>query len=1098
MDFQILGPLEVRDGSRPVAVPGPRVRALLARLAISAGTVVTQERLIDDLWGQPDAAKALQVTVGRLRRALGCPPDGGVLLTRPSGYLLDLRAEHVLDAAAFEAEFAEGRRELAADRPRVAVDRLDRALGRWRGLPLQEFVSAPWAQAEGHRLEQLRLDALETRAEAQLRLGAAAEVSGELQLLAQQVPGRERIHELLMLALYRSGRQLDALAAFQTARTHLIEEFGVEPGEQMRAVHAAILQQDPTLRDPPLAAAERAPRRLPRFLSSFVGRAAEIADVTRLLESERLLTLTGVGGIGKTRLAVEAAAEGADREVYFAGLAAVADAGLLGRTVLDALGQPEQPGRTALDVAADVLAAVPALVVLDNCEHLLDPAAVAVRELLERCPRLRVLATSRTALDVPGEYVWPVPPLSVAAPSGTAWSGTGESAANSDAVRLFAARARRVSPQFVLTAESARTVADICAAMDGLPLAIELAAARLRVLTLGQLAAGQADRLTLAGGGPRGGEPRQRTLRASIAWSEALLGPAERALLHRLAVFSGGATLEQVRAVCGDALVSAARVLDLLTALIDASLLSAVPVAGVMRYQLLETIRQYGLQQLDRDGLLAELQGRHLRSFTREADRYDDGRLVLTADVVASIDADYPNLLAAFETACGLGDVAAMRICLPLANYWVERGRQSEGADLLKRALAVARDELADPESMALKSLTLSGLALMRIHEGDLPAAARLGEQAAEMGAQAGDARAEALGLMRLGLCAGFGEPRRGAPLIRRAVALLIVADHPVTLAFARYCLVEILAQGGDWAVLRPALEACWSTAADLGHRTVLSWCLVHEGNRAELDGDLARLRGCGERVIRGQDDPLLNAAGTAAIAQAHVLAGEPGAARELLQAAIEPLVDRPGLALSVLMSALAGAELAEGDLDAARRACPDPREPNAVWFTTSVAHTRLRCALAEGDTETARAMAGLLRDLRAQLGNARAGALGDLGHARADLLDGDLDGARERQQASLAAFLREGCVLHVMDAVELGAAVAAEAGADHLAARLLAAVAAERERAGVVRVPPERGYWAGGGARLRDRLGPGAYADACRSGASLPFSVATALAREV
>ena len=1080
MFFRILGPLEVHDGSRQVDVDGPRVRALLARLLISAGIVVSQDRLIDDVWGHNGSPKALQVAVGRLRRALGCPLDRGILLTRPSGYLLDLRDEHELNATAFETQLGAGRRALAEDNSEIAVERLSAALGRWQGLPLQEFVSLPWAQAEGHRLEQLRFDALEARAEARLRLGASSELIGELQQLAQQAPGRERIHELLMLALYQSGRQVDALAAFQTARTHLVEEFGVEPGERMRDIHAAILAQHPSLRDARPVRTDRVPRRLPSFLTSFIGRAAEVADIIRLLEAERLLTLTGVGGSGKTRLAVEAASAVGDREVYFAGLAAVQDANLLGRAVLDALGRPEQPGRTPLDVAADVLAARPALVVLDNCEHLLDPAAAAIRELLERCPLLRVLATSRTALDVPGECVWPVPPLSLRA----------ENVADCDAVRLFADRARRVRPEFELTLESARTVADICDGMDGLPLAIELTAARVRVLSLGQIAAVQADRLSLAGGGPRGSEPRQRTLRALIAWSEALLGTAQRALLHRVAVFSGGATLDQVRAVCCDDLVPGDHILDLLTALIDGSLLTAVPVAGVMRYQMLETIRQYGLEQLTHDNMLEEIRRRHLREFTAQAGRYDDGRLVLTADVVARIDADYPNLMAAFEAGCQLGGTEAMRICVPLANYWIELGHQSEGFSLLEHALAAAPDEPS-----ALRSMTLSGLALMRIHQGDFADALRLGEQAAAMGAQAGDARAEALGLMRLGLCLGVGEPRKGAPLIRRAIQLLITAGHPVTLSFARYCLVEILAQSDDWAALRPALDACLSTASDLGHRTVLAWCWAHQGHRAELNGDLAALRAHGDRIVRGQNDPLVRAFGTAAIAQAHALAGEAAAGRQLIQEDLERLDDKPTMARVILLAALASVELASGDTAAARRACPDYRAPQAVWFVTWAAQTLMRSALAEADTGTARQMADALRAIGVQLGNARAGALGDLGHARADLLDGDLDSARKLQQAALASLVREGFALHAMDAVELGAAISAAAGQDYLATRLLAAVTAERKRAGLVRVPPECMYWDDITARLRERLGPGEYAAARRSGESLPFTEAIALA---
>src|SRR5512132_881103 len=566
MDFGILGPLEVRNGGGLVRVPGAKERALLADLLVHAGRVVAADRLVEDLWGdQPpgNPANTLQGRVSALRRALG-PAGAGLVVTRPPGYVLEVDAERV-DAGRFEGLVAAAGRATGAAAARL----LEQALGLWRGAALVEFADQPWAQVE-----------------ARLAGGGQAGVVAELEGLVAEHPTRERLRGLSMLALYRSGRQADALGVYQATRTVLAEELGIDPSPELQRLHQAILVQDPTL---DAAAPERdLPRHnLPERLTSLVGREQELRDVAKLVEQHRLVTVVGPGGAGKTSLAValaERLVAGHPDGVWLVELAALRDPALLAEVVAVTLGLGEEaagPG-IALPAPAERLATFAAdkamLLVLDNCEHLVGACAELVGRLLQAGPRVRVLATSREVLGVPGEVVWPIPPLAVPDPAEADAAGAGGQAAapevlvGYDAVRLFVERATSADPGFVLDATSGPAVAELCRRLDGLPLAIELAAARVRALPPVELAARLQDRFRLLAGGARTLDPRQQTLRATVDWSWELLKDPDRRLLRRLSVFSGGWTIAAAETVCAGDGLEPGDVLDGLFRLVDRSL----------------------------------------------------------------------------------------------------------------------------------------------------------------------------------------------------------------------------------------------------------------------------------------------------------------------------------------------------------------------------------------------------------------------------------------------------------------------------------------------------------------------------------------------
>jgi predicted ATPase/DNA-binding SARP family transcriptional activator/Flp pilus assembly protein TadD len=753
VEFRILGPLEVTDDDRPVAVAGAKPRALLATLLIRAGQTVSAERLIDELWDDdpPETAQnTLQVYVSQLRRALGAE----TIQRRSSGYALDVAREQI-DLARFEdlVESARGAE------PHVAAERLREALALWRGEP----------EVDGARLAELRLAALEARIDADLALGRHPELVPELQALVAEEPLRERLRAQLLLALYRDGRQADALAEYARARTTLVEELGVEPGLELQRAHRAVLEHSD---EAPLLAPATS---LPVPTTPLVGRQIELADVSALIAGgERLVTLTGPGGIGKTRLALEIA-RAADEHAMFVPLASVADASLVESAIQRALHTD--------DDLSEHLRARSAFLLLDNFEQVLD-AAPLVSSLLQAAPGLRVLVTSRSVLRVAGEREYEVPPLAAA-------------------TELFLQRASG-------EVDDLDAVQAICDRLDGLPLAIELAAARTKLLPPRKLLERLESRLELLTAGSRDAPERHRTMRATVDWSYRLLDSDEQVLFARLAVFSGGATVEEIEEVCnGD--------LDLLASLLDKSLLRRRGERVVM----LETLREYAGEQLRALGEEDVLRDRHLASFVRfaaEAEPHLDA-----ADQEAwyeRLEAELPNIRSALAHAIAKPDpAAAVELAGRLQRLWQVHGHLGEGEQWLAASLAAGET----PAEVAGKAW--NGLGIVRADRGDYDGARAAFEHALELRRTSGDELGIASTLNNLGALDLFREDYEGARRsYEQALAILRRNEYsPNLLAVLENIGVSALVRG-DAASSIAALEEGQALAIEHGeHRAASS-----------------------------------------------------------------------------------------------------------------------------------------------------------------------------------------------------------------------------------------------------------------------------------
>ena len=673
----ILGAFEVHDDDGgAVAVAGARLRALIARLALAGGQPVSTGALAEAVWDYAppaDVANALQTLVSRARRVLG---DAAAVEQSAAGYRLAVAPDDV-DALRFERLVAEGA--------------VAEALALWRGPALVD--AGDFAGPFARRLAELRLDAtvaLFTR-EAD---GGAARV-GELEALVAAHPLHEQLTGLLMRALAASGRQADALAAYEALRGRLADELGIDPGPRLQAVHLEVLRGEAAVAPAP---GTRVRTNLRAQLTSFVGRADEVKRVRQTLEHYRLVTLVGPGGAGKTRLAAEAAADVRDNMaadepdgIWIVELASVTDAADVPKAVLDAIGLresqrlPDSSGtqrvtsRDARTRLLEGLADTSALLVLDNCEHLIDACAHLADALLASSPRLRIIATSREPLGITGESLLVVPPLR-----------------EEPAVRLFADRAAAVSPDFTLDGETRPLVADIVTRLDGLPLAIELAAARLRTLPLAEVSRRLADRFRLLTGGSRTALPRHRTLRAVVEWSWELLDPAERLLAERFSVFPAGATPEAVTAVCADGELAGEEADELLSSLVDKSLLQ--PLADGTRLRMLETIREYGAEQLAGRGEVAELRRRHAAHYS--ALMHEAAPRLLTRDQLtwlAQLQADRGNILAALRYWCDTDDAnSALSLGVSLSVMAFLLGYDADVAEWISEAVAVPGE--ADPD----------------------------------------------------------------------------------------------------------------------------------------------------------------------------------------------------------------------------------------------------------------------------------------------------------------------------------------------------------------------------------------------------------------
>jgi predicted ATPase/DNA-binding SARP family transcriptional activator len=916
----ILGPLEAQRGDHRLALGGERVRALLARLALDADRAVPATALADAIWDGAlpgDEQHALQSLVSRLRGALG---EAGLVQPTGSGYRLAVDAEDV-DATRFARLAAEGASRLGAGDPSAASAVLSEALALWRGPALADLRLGSTLGAAAASLDALRVSARADRAQAEIELGRSAGLVAELEALAAEQPMHERIAGQLMQALCAAGRQADALAVYERVRRRLDAELGVSPSAELQEVHLAVVRGE-VAAPAPSAAVPRAPHsNLPVRLTSFVGRERDLTRVGELLRSHRLLTLVGAGGAGKTRLAEQLAHRAAGElgeGAWLVELAPVADGEAIVPAILASLGlrEVELIGARSSGASADALARLlelladrEALVVLDNCEHLLEPTAQVADRLLGACPRLRLLCTSREPLGITGEMIVPLSPLELPDRDVSA-----AQAMAVPAVRLFADRAAAASAGFLLDEDTVAGVVEVCRRVDGLPLAIELAAARLRSMTLPQLAARLDDRFRLLTGGSRTAMPRQRTLRAVVDWSWDLLDERERALLRRLAVFSGPVTLETAELVCAGGVLAASEVFDLLCALVDKSLLQ-ITSGESARYRLLETIREYGLERLREAGELEQLRETHSRHFAELA--LTAGPLLRGPDQLAwlaRLRAEHDDVLAALRYLGEAGEaVKVSEVVVALLWFWLLAGSRQEvvtwtsfaqsvpgEADPLDRALidgVHALSELVPGGSEGRDPWHLLGEVLERIEDADLSAH-------------------PLLAAVRPLLAITVGR-ERVTELLEGSVA------HPdpwvrATVPFVRVQLAE---NDGDLETMQAALDESLRAFGEIGDRWGLATTLSELSSLRIVAGDLD---GAEEALKRtrvlmtelGSDD----AGGMLRMRLADVRArrGDLEGARTMLAASLGER-ERFEEETAMIMGALAHLELRLGDLPRAR-----------------------------------------------------------------------------------------------------------------------------------------------------------------------------------
>ncbi len=918
MQIDLLGPLEVRDAAgQTVEVAGARLRTLLTRLALDAGRPVGTHLLVAAVWGdQPptDSNNALQTLVSRLRRTLG---DTGAIVQSQAGYRLAAEPADV-DAHRFERLAADGTRALHGGDHRSAGRLLADALGLWRGPALADAGTEALA-AFADRLEERRLAAVLDRIEADLELADPAVLVAELESLAAEHPLHERLAGQLMRALGSSGRQADALGVYERLRARLADELGVDPSADLQQVHVSLLRGELGSR-PERAASRRT--NLKAQLTSFVGREDDVARIAKSLEEHRLVTLVGPGGAGKTRLASEAAARIIDTAadgIWLVELAQVTTDSDVPQAVLNSLGMREtwlldrHAKLSALDALSRLvegLADTQALLILDNCEHVIDASARLADQLLAECPDLRVLTTSREPLNIFGELLLAVPPLGQ--PAATAAAAE---AMEYPAVRLFADRAAAVRPDFEVDDASVATVIEIVRRLDGLPLAIELAAARLRTLPLPDIAARLSDRFRLLTGGSRTALPRHRTLRAVVEWSWDLLTADERVLAEQLAVFPSGITIDSATAVTD---LPAAEVADLLASLVDKSLLHAVD--GGRRTRMLETIREYGAERLAERDELGRFRERHANHFAElmfEAEPHltTAGQLpwfALLAD-------ERENVIAALRFRCDAGDAdGALRLAISLGCYAMMLGNHAEISTWMSSALAVAgtpdpRIQLLARALLALNSAAVGGDGTP---ENGIEALGRLAHEL--IGVDVSDL--PLIGLLRAAVAFFAGE----AALAEQFIDEMLQGDDEWGRAAVRMFRANLAENEGDVARMRADTETALGEFRALGERWGLAGTLRSLGQLLTLDGRLDEAATAYEDALsyinelnsREDEGYLLGR-----LADVHLRRGDPERAREFVLRA-RRTADEHGAAWESLFTlAMLGAiEQQVGNAQEARR----------------------------------------------------------------------------------------------------------------------------------------------------------------------------------
>ena len=1003
MDIRILGPIEVRANGEALPLGGLRERALLALFALSPGQTISTDRLIDELWGEDlpaNPSNALQALVSRLRRAVG----SDAVVTRAPGYFLDVPPEAV-DATRFRAlvDAAGNETDLA-----VRSQLFGEALSLWRGPAFAEFPFEEFAQRESSTLEELRLAAIEGRIAADLESGGGAELVPELEQLVAAHPLRESLRVSQMLALYRAGRQAEALRAYTAARDVLGEELGIEPGPELQALEESILTQDASLH-PSQPDDTPAPRRaqLPARLASFVGREEEMAQVAAAFATSRLVTLTGTGGAGKTSLAIEV---GRSREaeysdgVWLVELAPVMDSALVANTLVTALhleqvadfGAGVSPDADPLVTVVEYLRARRTLLILDNCEHVIEAVAAVAETILLACPSVEVLATSRDRLGISGELLWRVPSLGI-------------SNGSSDAVKLFVERAQAVNPSFSPGLAEIDHIGNICRKVDGMPLGIELAAARVRSLSVEEIAQRLDRDIGILRGGPRGAVHRHQTLRGTIDWSYRLLPPKEADLFASLSVFHGSFALEGAEAAASPELFEGPEVLDSVESLIDSSMVAPVSVETAGRYRMLETLRIYAGEKLAGADNADATMRRLLVYFLRSMAPAEDG--LRGADQLAWLDrieADHDTIRGVLDWAAVHAPDDGLRLAGMLGWFWYLRGSGEEARERLGDLL-----DAAEPDA---HSRARGDAHLFRSLSDPRPERARSGFEAAreaytDAAYDPGLANAKAMIAVW-----GF-EPVETIARLDEAADLSANAGYEWGVALVRFLQTSVASAGHDYATQNRLAHEAASRFAALGDRWGQAYSLYSRG---------AALRAMGEY----------------------------DKAEEAFRAALEharPMRMRREMAM--LMSELAGIAMMRDDPEAAGRWLADAqRYADEVPFadTQGMVHNTLgRLARLRGDLDEALRLHREAVDLYEQGDNHGGLAYSHSCAGFTEEMMGNLDSARSHHHAALDHAPKTGDVLAIALALEGIGATLIAAGDLTQGVELLSAGLAAREEAG-------------------------------------------------
>ncbi len=870
---RVLGSLRLGDDDG-AQLRSARLRKLFAVLFVCRGKAVSADRLAQAVWGdrQPaDPSAALQNLVWRLRHALraaGCD-DAARLLTRAPGYVLEVEAEQV-DSVRFERQI----RAAAAEPPERAVDLLEDALSLWRGPAYAEFADDDIVRFEATRLEELQFTACSDWVDALLALGRPAETLARLAVVVEADPLREIPRAQLMRALHRLGRTAEALQVYREYRNLLTSELGLDPSPSLRDLQATVLQQRrepdraPTATGHP-ALPSHPPGNLRLELSDLLGRADDIATAQATLERSRVVTLSGVGGVGKTRLALRVAADSRPRYrdgVWLCELAAVADPSAVPDLVATTLGVQQRLGHTVTDRLVEYLRGRSMLLLLDNCEHVLSAVADVVDTLVRDCPDLTVLATSREPLGIDGERVLPVQPLPVPA---TAMAGCAPAAAATPSVTLFCQRATATAPAFALTKDNIAAVTEICRRLDGLPLALELAATRVRSLSPAEIADRLERRLSFLRSGRRIQTERHRTLASAVDWSYRLLTSSEQAVFDRCSVFMGSFTLAAAVAVVG---ASEPEVIDDVTGLVDKSMLVAHADHAPVRFSMLETLRAYGRERLGERGETLDACAAHATYHVEFAEAADVGLRgpeegAWAQDLAVAFD----DLRSAHQWSLVHRPSLAMRLSAALFMYgeagapsevptWAARAAATAPEDPLlpvvlaaaagtrfsgdlARATAHARRALsAVPENDPARRYPLFALADIALFEGRLTDAVRLFTTQSDLAKAAGDTYFAAYAVATSSLSHTYqGDIRTALQLAEQAKQLGTAIVNPTTLAWADYALAEALLDDHQLDRARAALDRALAHARTARNRMVIGVTLTSNGSLNTRHGDPAR-----------------------------------------------------------------------------------------------------------------------------------------------------------------------------------------------------------------------------------------------------------------